>query len=148
MTQTKNIVEVPSVSWEYFKGEELGLYWINPWDKKKEKIATFWWPAHPVEATEQMEMMFEEIAKRATSIAVKPEENESLRAELLAKDAVIAHLEKALIKIDEQWFQPIADNGVCSSCDGGMDPRFIDRHEPRCVLQTAHEALAQAKEGA
>ena len=49
-----------------YVGEELALFWINPWSKEEEKIATFWWPAHPIEETEKVEKMFEEIADRAT----------------------------------------------------------------------------------
>src|SRR5690242_11345442 len=35
------------LSWEYI-GEELAVFWQSPYGHGKEKIATFWWPAHPV----------------------------------------------------------------------------------------------------
>jgi len=54
----------PKVRWEY-EGDGLCLFWDNPWSGEKEKIATFWWPAHPPEATEAAEAMFETIASRA-----------------------------------------------------------------------------------
>jgi hypothetical protein len=56
------MMEKPDVSWKYI-GEELALFWINPWSKQEEKIATFWWPAHPVEDTAMVEKWFEEYAQ-------------------------------------------------------------------------------------
>lgn len=55
----------PKITWEYL-GEELALFWINPWNMQKEKIATFWWPIHPMEETERVEQLFESIARRAS----------------------------------------------------------------------------------
>lgn len=55
---------IPKVAYRY-EGEELALYWTNPWSKQEEKIATFWWPTHPVEETKQVESWFERIANRA-----------------------------------------------------------------------------------
>ena len=54
-------MEKPNVRWAYV-GDELALFWVNPWDQKDEKIATFWWPAHPADATEQVEKWFQEWA--------------------------------------------------------------------------------------
>lgn len=51
-----------SISWEYI-GEELAIFWENPYEGgKKEKIASFWWPLHPIEATTEVETFFESIA--------------------------------------------------------------------------------------
>jgi hypothetical protein len=55
----------PRLSWEYL-GEELAIFWVNPWSSEKEKIASFWWPTHPVEATADVEAAFEKIAARLT----------------------------------------------------------------------------------
>ena len=54
------------VYWEYTGDlkEELALFWTNPWHGNKEKIATFWWPGHPIEATAEAEKRYEEIADR------------------------------------------------------------------------------------
>lgn len=46
-------------------GEELALFWFNPWNGSEEKIATFWWPAHPIDATDEAEKLFEDIGSRA-----------------------------------------------------------------------------------
>lgn len=56
----------PKVTWKYTgpQNEELALFWINPWNQVEEKIATFWWPAHQVDATREAELLFEEIASR------------------------------------------------------------------------------------
>lgn len=37
------------------------IFWINPWNGKPEAICTFWWPAHPWEATDAMDALFERI---------------------------------------------------------------------------------------
>lgn len=56
---------VPALLWEYV-GEELALFWESPYGHGKEKIASFWWPAHPVEATADVERLFETIADGLT----------------------------------------------------------------------------------
>jgi hypothetical protein len=50
------------LSWEYIS-EELAIFWDSPYGHGKEKIASFWWPAHPVEATAEVEARFEVIAQ-------------------------------------------------------------------------------------
>jgi hypothetical protein len=55
----------PPVTWRYIDDGELALFWTNPWDGKEEKIATFWWPTHPIEETSAVEKMFEDIAEKA-----------------------------------------------------------------------------------
>ena len=37
------------------EAEGIHLKWINPWARKSERIASFWWPEHPIEATENAE---------------------------------------------------------------------------------------------
>lgn len=60
--QIKNgIAKRFTLSWAYV-GDELALFWKSPWSQMTEKIATFWWPAHPPAATEHAEKFFEEIA--------------------------------------------------------------------------------------
>jgi hypothetical protein len=46
-----------------------------------------------------------------------------------------------LLAINEFWFQPGPDSGVCALCDGGQDPHFLDKHEPDCVIQLTHDTL-------
>jgi hypothetical protein len=58
-------VASPLVSWEYI-GEELAVFWQSPYGHGKEKIASFWWPYHPVEKTAEVEALFEAIATRMT----------------------------------------------------------------------------------
>jgi hypothetical protein len=58
----------PKVHWEYV-GEELAIFWESPYGRGKEKIANFWWPGHPPEATSEIERMFEEFAER---LVLKP----------------------------------------------------------------------------
>lgn len=67
---------VPLVIGRYWPTEsdsELALLWTNPWSGKEEKIATFWWPTHPPEATAQVEKWFEEIATRLSRNELQPE---------------------------------------------------------------------------
>ena len=52
------------VIWHKYTGEELALFWVNPWSGDDEKIATFWWPGHPIEETKTVEMIFEAIAAK------------------------------------------------------------------------------------
>lgn len=53
-------------------------------------------------------------------------------------------LEEAIKKVvDENWFQPSDDSGVCSSCDGGQDPNFMYEHEPRCSFEQLKSALTK-----
>lgn len=47
-----------NLSWEYV-GEELAIFWESPFGHGKEKIASFWWPAHPPENTKEIEEAFE-----------------------------------------------------------------------------------------
>lgn len=49
------------LTWEYI-GEELSIFWESPYGHGKEKIASFWWPCHPPEKTEEVEQAFEAIA--------------------------------------------------------------------------------------
>lgn len=53
--------------WREYVGEELALFWTNPYDGKREKIASFWWPIHPAEKTAEVEATFETIADCAVS---------------------------------------------------------------------------------
>lgn len=55
----------PKIECSYI-GEELALWWTNPWSGKKEKIATFWWPGHPPEETKLVESWFESIGANAS----------------------------------------------------------------------------------
>lgn len=49
----------------YYKYDEcVEVFWINPWDKKEEKLFMMMWPGHPIEATQQVERWFEEYAKQ------------------------------------------------------------------------------------
>ena len=59
-------VGMPVVWWEYV-GEELAIFWNSPYGHGKEKIATFWWPIHPAEATAEVEATFERIAARLST---------------------------------------------------------------------------------
>lgn len=52
-----------NLRWEYI-GEELAIFWDNPYEHKKEKIASFWWPTHPVEKTGEVEKLFEMFASK------------------------------------------------------------------------------------
>lgn len=52
--------------WEYI-GEELAIFWESPYGHGKEKIASFWWPLHPVESTTEVETAFERIAARLST---------------------------------------------------------------------------------
>jgi hypothetical protein len=48
----------------HIEDDETGgpaVYWVNPWTGKKEKLANFWWPEHPPEATPEVEQMFASI---------------------------------------------------------------------------------------
>lgn len=65
-----------------YVGEELALFWINPWSGVEEKIATFWWPGHPVEETAQVEEWFEGIARRAALGSGPPVSDEALKSRL------------------------------------------------------------------
>ncbi len=50
---------------EFTLGEDetggMAFFWINPWNGQREKIASLWWPSHPVEATEAVEQLFSEL---------------------------------------------------------------------------------------
>lgn len=37
------------------------FYWKNPWSGEREKIASLWWPTHPMEATAEIEQLFAEL---------------------------------------------------------------------------------------
>lgn len=56
------------VYWEYI-GEELAIFWENPYGHGKEKIASFLWPFHPPDKTTEVERIFEAIAQRGSSPA-------------------------------------------------------------------------------
>jgi len=51
----------PPIRWQY-QGEELCIFWTNPYNGNPEKIASFWWPVHPPEDTARIEGTFEEMA--------------------------------------------------------------------------------------
>lgn len=38
------------------------FWWVNPWSGQREKIASLWWPTHPVEATDKIEHLFENLS--------------------------------------------------------------------------------------
>ncbi len=45
----------------YVDDDETGgpaFFWTNPWNGKREKLATLWWPEHPPEATQEVERLF------------------------------------------------------------------------------------------
>jgi len=65
-TQPSKPTTTPKTSWEYI-GEELAIFWESPYGHGKEKIASFWWPAHPPEATAEVEALFEAIAERVAT---------------------------------------------------------------------------------
>ena len=60
----------PKLTWEYI-GDELAIFWESPYGHGKEKIASFWWPTHPIEATAEVEYAFENIANKLTLDAAK-----------------------------------------------------------------------------
>lgn len=42
--------------------EGPAFFWKNPWKNgKREKIASLWWPEHPPEATEAVEVLFDNL---------------------------------------------------------------------------------------
>lgn len=49
----------------YLKEDETGgpaFYFKNPWNQnKEEKIATLLWPIHPVEVTDQIDYLYENL---------------------------------------------------------------------------------------
>lgn len=53
------------------------FFWKNPWSGEREKIANLWWPAHPVEATAEVEELF---AKLELRVAGDPSEIERWKA--------------------------------------------------------------------
>lgn len=57
--------EAPSF-WYEDKDDGNGpcFWWTNPWSGQREKIASLWWPAHPIEATEAIEHLFESLELR------------------------------------------------------------------------------------
>ncbi len=83
--------ELPQVSWEYL-GEELALFWESPYGAGKEKIATFWWPVHPVENTKEVEALFEAIASRAAFAASEVSRVEAALAEMKRGNERIGNL--------------------------------------------------------
>lgn len=109
MTRLTEERERVKVSWKYI-GEELALFWINPWDQKEEKIATFWWPAHPMEETSFVEKEFEKIAFNATGseIALRAE-NEELKKSLALEWAEIKKLRERIEILQ-------SDNCQCPNC--------------------------------
>lgn len=56
-------MKLPEISWEY-NGEGIEIFWENPWQKKKEVIATLMWPGHPPEHTDMVEDWYESLADR------------------------------------------------------------------------------------
>lgn len=87
------------------EGGELAIYWVNPWSHQEEKIATFWWPAHPVEATEQVERWFEKIANAATKMTA-----------LDQAEADAAAMRELMLKYVDSF--ECVDEGECWYCDG------------------------------
>jgi hypothetical protein len=51
----------------YEPDDGIYLVWKNPYDGSEERIASFWWPGHPAEATAQVEQYFENSAKLAAA---------------------------------------------------------------------------------
>lgn len=52
------------VSAQIYEGEDaIHLSWHNPYENKEERIASFWWPTHPVDKTGEVEKTFEATAK-------------------------------------------------------------------------------------
>lgn len=43
--------------------QAIHLAWQNPWEMREEMFASFWWPAHPSEATQEAERIFEATAR-------------------------------------------------------------------------------------
>lgn len=81
--ETRPMKTAPKITWRYVDdGGELALFWTSPWGGAEEKIATFWWPGHPPEATEEVEKMFEAIAARACLGIGPPINAEFLRSRL------------------------------------------------------------------
>lgn len=96
------------------EGGELALFWTNPWSGNEEKIATFWWPTHPIEATKQVEDGFEAIAE----IACLP------ILELLAR----LKRAEAVVEAAKEWRKqtgPTSNEAGCS-CTGCSLCRAID----------------------
>jgi hypothetical protein len=99
---------IPPV-WFDYEGEGLNLYWRNPFDgspfsRKAEKIASFWWPAHPPEDTERVEKWFERIAARACGISARETQSEDRSLEKMR-----VYLLKYREAYAEDLFTPIAE---------------------------------------
>jgi hypothetical protein len=50
----------------HIEDDETGgpaIFWRNPWTGEREKLATFLWPQHPVEATADVEGVFRAITR-------------------------------------------------------------------------------------
>lgn len=118
--------ELPSgaVWWEYI-GEELAVFWISPYGHGKEKIATFWWPAHPPDATAQVEAAFEAIAgqlvtQTRTISAAEPRE-------------AVTHLNTV------GWLHRRAQSLRCGAADGKCttDPAAVTCQECKRLMEGA-----------
>jgi hypothetical protein len=99
---------IPPV-WFDYEGEGLNLYWRNPFDGspfsgKAEKIASFWWPAHPPEDTERVEKWFERIAARACGISARETQSEDRSLEKMR-----VYLLEYREAYAEDLFTPIAE---------------------------------------
>lgn len=73
--------DAPAIRAEIYEKEEaIHLTWKNPWDGHEERIASFWWPGHPIEATEKVEKLFENYATLfATAATDLPKLSKALR---------------------------------------------------------------------
>ena len=71
------------------------FWWTNPYNGRREKIASLFWPAHPVEATEAIENLFENL-----KLTYGPP-NSTLTEETARLKERVRVLEGALEKIDE-----------------------------------------------
>lgn len=49
-----------------FAEDETGgptIFWTNPWNGKREKVASLWWPTHPPEVTAEVEALWDHLGQ-------------------------------------------------------------------------------------
>ena len=121
-----------NVSWEYI-GEELAVFWENPYGHGKEKIASFWWPFHPPEATAEVEFYFEVIAE-AMVRGIKLTEN----------NPIVSSLQKERDKLRSQLAET---RGIAGDLATWIEKRGL--HGRNCTLGNCvcgkESLLAKAK---
>jgi hypothetical protein len=118
-----NEIDRIEISWEYLN-EELAIFWQSPYGNGKEKIATFWWPTHPPECTNEVEDLFESLAARITV------SNVALR-EKMQRDALYASL-------NDRWNLAACNAGIAGSEYVDYPERVFDRvNETRGGLKRA-----------